>query len=51
MIISLEAGAKGELIGYLQGEMGNAIYEGRYIDPSGNETPFSFFDGFQNWGF
>lgn len=51
MEVSLEDGAKGTLVGYLHGEKANATYEGTYIDPSGNETPFKFFDDFRYWGF
>jgi hypothetical protein len=51
MVVALEKGAKGELIGYLHGQMANATYEGTYYDPYGNETPFKFFDDFQYWGF
>lgn len=51
MIVALEGGKKGELVGYLHGQSMEATYEGTYIDPSGNETPFKFFDDFQYWGF
>ena len=51
MEVSLEDGAKGILVGYLHGEIANATYEGIYIDPSGNETPFKFYDDFRSWGF
>lgn len=51
MVVLLENGTKGELIGYVHGGAANSTYEGTYYDPYGNETPFKFFDDFRYWGF
>lgn len=51
MVVLLENGTKGELIGYVHGGAASSTYEGTYYDPYGKETPFNFFDDFKYWGF
>lgn len=50
MVVSLENGKKGELIGYVHGGAASCTYEGTYYDPTGKETPFKFFDNSMYWG-